>query len=120
VHREHRIADRGDGYAGKVDLVVSHPVKLALELDRASPRQKSLDKLRVLAHDGYAGVVLCRVGESFAWRQQGEIAIYAASQTALSPKHQAELEHIRKSQEVKRLIAEGLTFVDASRRVGFT
>jgi uncharacterized protein YdaU (DUF1376 family) len=32
----------------------------------------------------------------------------------------ADAEHIRKSQEVKRLIAEGLTFVDASRRAGFT
>ena len=38
----------------------------------------------------------------------------------LTPKLQAEVEHIRKSQEVKRLIAEGLTFVDASRRAGFT
>jgi uncharacterized protein YdaU (DUF1376 family) len=36
------------------------------------------------------------------------------------PTVQAEAEHIRKSQEVKRLVAEGLTFVDASRRVGFT
>jgi len=32
----------------------------------------------------------------------------------------ADAEQIRKTQEVKRLIAEGLTFVDASRRVGFT
>ena len=32
----------------------------------------------------------------------------------------AEAEHIRKTQEVKRLIAEGLTFVEASRQAGFT
>lgn len=119
VDREYRIADRGDGYAGKVDLVVTHPVKVALELDRVGPRQKSLDKLRVLARAGYAGVVLCRVGERFAWRQQGEIAIYAEAPPT-NPKVQAEAEHIRQTQEVKRLMAQGLTFVDASRRVGFT
>lgn len=39
----------------------------------------------------------------------------------ISPTVQAEAEQIRKTQEVKRLVhTEGLTFVEASRRVGFT
>lgn len=39
----------------------------------------------------------------------------------IHPTVQAEAEQIRKSQEVKRLVhTEGLTFVEASRRVGFT
>ena len=38
----------------------------------------------------------------------------------ITPKVHADAEQIRKTQEVKRLIAEGLTFVDASRRAGFT
>jgi uncharacterized protein YdaU (DUF1376 family) len=38
----------------------------------------------------------------------------------VTPQVLADSEHIRKSQEVKRLMTQGLTFVDASRRVGFT
>jgi len=39
----------------------------------------------------------------------------------LTPTIQADAEHIRKTQEVKRLVhTEGLTFVEASRRAGFT
>lgn len=117
VGREHRIPDRGDGRAGAVDLVVHAPVKLALELDRTTPRQKSLDKLRVLAREGYAGVVVCRVGERFSWRQQGEIAIYAASPPSArgaplpDPWHQQE-----RMAEMRRLMADGLSYADAQRK----
>lgn len=126
VHREHRVSDRGDGRPGVVDVVVTAPARLAIELDRQSPRQKSLDKLRVIARAGYAGVVVCRDGQSFAWRRQGEIAVYAEARpqtgrrASLSLVDPRDDEHIRKSKEVKRLVSEeGLSIAEASRKVGY-
>lgn len=56
VEREVPVPDRGDGRAGAIDLVVTDPVPIAIELDRRSPRRKSLEKLS--AFDGARVVVL--------------------------------------------------------------
>ena len=46
VEREVRVADRGDGKVGRVDLVIHDPEgDIGVELDRQSPRQKSIVKL---------------------------------------------------------------------------
>lgn len=46
VTREYPVQDRGDGRRGVVDLFVSAPAILAMELDAVSPRQKSIAKLK--------------------------------------------------------------------------
>jgi hypothetical protein len=46
VSREFVVDDRGDGRIGRVDLVIHHPDgDIGVELDRMSPRQKSIFKL---------------------------------------------------------------------------
>ncbi|CAG8998073.1 MAG: hypothetical protein CENE_00004 [Candidatus Celerinatantimonas neptuna] len=46
VELEHQVADRGDGRCGCVDLLASKDSqKIAMEIDRKSPRKKSLVKL---------------------------------------------------------------------------
>jgi hypothetical protein len=45
VVSEWEVPDRGDGRRGFVDMMVLAPERIALELDRAQPRQKSLIKL---------------------------------------------------------------------------
>jgi hypothetical protein len=46
IYREYEVQDRGDGRRGFIDLVVLEPFRAAIELDLASPRKKSLFKLR--------------------------------------------------------------------------
>jgi hypothetical protein len=47
VEREYPVNDRGDGKAGRVDLVVRGPCGLiGIEIDRKTPRAKSRFKLR--------------------------------------------------------------------------
>lgn len=46
VIREYLVTDRGDGRNGYIDLVVLEPFRAAIELDSASPRKKSLFKLK--------------------------------------------------------------------------
>lgn len=48
VEREHKCPDRGDGRPGRIDILVTHPVRFALELDNINPRIKSAEKLRSL------------------------------------------------------------------------
>lgn len=67
VTREVRVPNRGDGRAGYVDVVVSAPDRIALELDRNMPRDKSIEKVLTLADDGYAPVVICRSAPAAGW-----------------------------------------------------
>ena len=45
VIREFQIRNGSDGCSGYIDLVVTHPIRMALELDRNSPRKNSVAKL---------------------------------------------------------------------------
>jgi hypothetical protein len=45
VEREWNVCDRGDGRPGSIDLVVTSPYRIGIELDRGAPRDKSLLKL---------------------------------------------------------------------------
>ena len=56
VSREFCVKDRGDGVRGRIDLVVTRPVRIAIELDRARMRKKSLFKLAQF--DGLRFVIL--------------------------------------------------------------
>jgi len=56
VFREFCVKDRGDGVRGRIDLVVASPVRIAIELDRARVRKKSLFKLAQF--DGLRFVIL--------------------------------------------------------------
>jgi hypothetical protein len=55
--REFPVDNRGDGVAGRIDLVVTSPVSIGIELDHASTRKKSLYKLSRFKG---AGVVVLR------------------------------------------------------------
>lgn len=44
--REYRVDERGDNHCGYIDIVVTHPLRMAIELDRKSPRNKSITKLK--------------------------------------------------------------------------
>jgi len=46
VIREYEVPGRGDGRRGFIDLVVLEPFRAAIELDRTTPRTKSLFKVR--------------------------------------------------------------------------
>lgn len=46
------VNDRGDGRSGRVDIVYEiNGVKIGIELDRFSPRNKSIHKLKCLSAD---------------------------------------------------------------------
>lgn len=51
VTRQFRVPNRGDGRPGKIDFVVELPsgALVAIEVDRKTPRQKSIFKTRSLA-----------------------------------------------------------------------
>lgn len=53
VVREYEVLDRGDGRRGRIDLVVTWPLRFAVELDDRNPRQKSLYKLRAFNGEGF-------------------------------------------------------------------
>jgi hypothetical protein len=95
VERETKVADRGDGRAGYIDLIVTTPVLIAIELDRGQPRQKSLEKLRCAARHGFAGVLVCREAEQWTWWQSGEIAIWGVP--AISPAEREHAEAVRRA-----------------------
>lgn len=60
IIRQHWVPNRGDGKRGKVDLVAEKgPVRAAIELDRRSPRQKSIFKVNQVK-DATFRVVFCR------------------------------------------------------------
>lgn len=56
VAREYPVADRGNGSPGAIDLVVTSPERIAIELDRLTPRRNSISKLS--RFDGLGVVVL--------------------------------------------------------------
>ena len=57
VDREFSVPDRGDGkMKGFIDLVITSPERVAIELDRKKPRKKSILKLRQF--DGVKIIVL--------------------------------------------------------------
>lgn len=52
VIRQYRVPDRGDGRMGKIDFVVFTPnQKIAIEVDRKTPRKKSIFKVKSVAAD---------------------------------------------------------------------
>jgi hypothetical protein len=53
VIRDYPVPDRGDGRRGQIDLVILEPFRMALELDTANPRKKSLIKLRSFSGERY-------------------------------------------------------------------
>jgi hypothetical protein len=60
VLREFCVKDRGDGVRGRIDLVVTNPTRLAIELDRVGVRKKSRFKLSQF--DGLKFVILRQSG----------------------------------------------------------
>lgn len=56
VFREICVKDRGDGVRGRIDLVVTSPVRMAIELDRTSARKKS--RFKLAQFDGLKFVIL--------------------------------------------------------------
>lgn len=66
VRFEYPVEDRGDGCGGRVDLLAEKDGKyLAIEVDRNSPRQKSVHKL--LGLQGFGKLILLRNGCSDAF-----------------------------------------------------
>lgn len=60
IQTEYLVKNRGDGRRGRVDLVASRgPDVIAIELDRKTPRQKSVFKVRQV-RNATAHLVLCR------------------------------------------------------------
>lgn len=52
IKREVRVSDRGDGLSGRIDVVYEDIYGVtAIEIDRKSPRKKSIMKLQNLAAD---------------------------------------------------------------------
>lgn len=59
--KEYPVADRGDGYGGRIDIFATRGDEmLAIEIDRITPRQKSITKL--LQTEDCAKVILLRGG----------------------------------------------------------
>jgi uncharacterized phage protein (TIGR02220 family) len=51
--KEYWVKDRGDGKRGRIDIVVTTPLPIAIEIDRNTPRKKSVTKIN--------GLPWCRV-----------------------------------------------------------
>lgn len=57
---EYRVSDRGDGRSGRIDIIaIKGDLKLAIEIDRKSPRAKSIYKLKTLPPE-FIKCVICR------------------------------------------------------------
>jgi hypothetical protein len=56
LQAEYPVPDRGDGHQGRVDFLVTHPVLMGIEIDRTTPRDKSVQKLQAI--DGLKVIVL--------------------------------------------------------------
>lgn len=70
--REYPVSDRGDGRPGAIDILASKAgIRLAIEIDRKSPRQKSIVKLRQVSAD--YRVVLLRGGRRS--QQAGDVYV---------------------------------------------
>ncbi|MCK9320000.1 hypothetical protein [Methanoculleus sp.] len=58
--KEYRVPDRGDGRSGRIDIIAfKGNLQIAIEIDRLSPRAKSIYKLKELP-DGFIKCVICR------------------------------------------------------------
>lgn len=79
VHREHPVPERGDGREGRIDIVVTdgNGTRCGIELDRISPRQKSLLKLGAVE----SGICVLRRGDIARRTEQG-ILIIGGSKSA--------------------------------------
>ena len=74
VELEYPISNRGDGRGGRIDIVATNQSdKLAIEVDRSSPRLKSMEKLKSM--DGYVKIVLLRNG-NYKFMREG-VLIYS-------------------------------------------
>lgn len=73
VHREYPVPERGDGREGRVDIVVTdgHGTRCGIELDRNSPRQKSLLKLGAVE----MGICVLRRSDIVRRTEQGVLII---------------------------------------------
>ena len=70
---EHKVKDRGDGRAGKIDILAEKGLeKWAIEVDWNKPRKKSLTKLKSM--DGFHKIVLLRTG-SLKYKEDGIIIL---------------------------------------------
>jgi hypothetical protein len=70
VLREFCVRDRGDGVRGRIDLVVTSPVRIAIELDRASVRKKS--RFKLAQFDGLRFVILRQGARVMQCEHQGQ------------------------------------------------
>jgi len=58
---EHPVPDAGNGTSGRIDIIATRKnERLAIEVDRSSPRDKSMFKLKSMS--GYTPIVLLRNG----------------------------------------------------------
>ena len=73
VHREYPVPERGDGREGRIDIVVTdgNGTRCGIELDRISPRQKSLLKLGAVE----SGICVLRRGDNARRTEQGVLII---------------------------------------------
>lgn len=73
VHREYPVPERGDGREGRIDIVVidENGIRCGIELDRNSPRQKSLLKLGAVE----SGICVLRRSDIVRSTEQGVIVI---------------------------------------------
>ncbi len=73
VHREYQVPERGDGREGRIDIVVTdgNGTRCGIELDRNSPRQKSLLKLGAVE----SGICVLRRGDIARRTEQGVLII---------------------------------------------
>jgi len=67
VVREFLVTSRGDGYRGRIDLVVFSPCHMAIELDWTKVREKSRFKLSLF--EGLRFVILRETGEVISFNQ---------------------------------------------------
>ena len=73
VHREYQVPERGDGREGRIDIVVTdgNGTRCGIELDRITPRQKSLLKLGAVE----SGICVLRRGDIARRTEQGVLII---------------------------------------------
>jgi hypothetical protein len=83
VRREYPVPDRGDGRAGVLDLLVTTPWVIGLELDAVNPRTKSVRKLQFV--DGLR-VILLRGRGPVVEVPEGIHAIMRHTYSASTPK----------------------------------
>ena len=81
MHVENNVTVRIDGRNFRVDMIATAKTgeSVAIEIDRSSPRSRSIMKLRELAHRGTEGVVLLRMPKKPTSYTEGGIDIIPAN-----------------------------------------